>query len=86
MIRRQVTRTGKDKDGDITSLCNPGHHWSPRKKADAIKDIEGGSIGYFVKVGKDEVDVVVAKRGNTKYLRTDPDKTTKNNLEELPDC
>ncbi|MGM0575294.1 MAG: DUF3892 domain-containing protein [Myxococcota bacterium] len=33
-----------------------------------------------------EVEVIVARGANGKYLRTDPDKTTTNNLLELPDC
>jgi hypothetical protein len=36
MADRQVARTGKDRDGDITALCNSGAFWSPRKKWDAI--------------------------------------------------
>lgn len=43
MADRRVRRTGKDDDGDITSLCNSGESWSPRKKADAISDIKNGT-------------------------------------------
>jgi len=86
MSRRRVTQSGKDRDGDITALCNPGEPWSPRPKADAIRDIEGKLHSYYVLVSGAEVDIVVAKRNGTKYLRTDPDKTTKNNLDDLPNC
>ncbi|HEV7667077.1 MAG TPA: DUF3892 domain-containing protein [Thermoanaerobaculia bacterium] len=85
--KRRVLATGKDKDGDITSLCNSHKAWSPRKKAAAISDIEGGKISYFVKVGDNEVGVHVvndAKKG--KYLRTNQDSTGKDNLDNLPDC
>ena len=39
MADRQITASGKDKDGDITKLCKAGEAWSPRQKADAIRDI-----------------------------------------------
>ena len=41
-MRRQVTATRKDTDGDITALCNRFAVWSPRSKANAISDIENG--------------------------------------------
>lgn len=86
MADRAVRRTGKDRDGDITSLCNPGDHWSPRAKAHAINDIEMGIHTYYVpwKSGRTEIRVVNGPNG--KYLRTDRDQTEKNNLDDLPDC
>lgn len=87
MSNRQVTATGKDKDGDITRLCNSNSFWSPRSKADAIHDIEMGLHRYFVRINYlDEVDIKVITRNGKKYLRTDPDKTPSNNLDNLPDC
>lgn len=86
MADRAVYKTGKDRDGDITKLCNAGEAWSPRRKADAIKDIEAGSHAYYVpwKSGRTEIRVVNGQNG--KYLRTDRDGTTNNNLDDLPDC
>ncbi len=52
MIEREVTRTRKDKDGDITALCNPGNYWSPKSKSDAIQDIESGNYNYYVKISR----------------------------------
>jgi len=87
MADRRVTASGKNSDGDIISLCNSGEWWSPRKKADAISDIEGGSHRYYVRTGTKEVDIHVGKHPkHGKYLRTDPDATTGNNLDDLPDC
>lgn len=87
MSRRRVTRSGKDRDGDITSLCNTGELWSPRRKADAIQDIEAGIHSYYVlSQSGAEVNVLVRQRNGKKYLTTDPDKTTRNNLDDLPDC
>lgn len=86
MADRPVRKTGKDKDGDITSLCNEGSSWSPRSKSAAISDIESGANTYHVpwKSGKTAIRVVSGPNG--KYLRTDRDDTNKNNLDDLPDC
>jgi len=87
MADRQVTATGKDKDGDIIRLCNSTSLWSPRSKSDVIYDIENGLHRYFVSISYlEDVDIKVVLRDGKKYLRTDPDKTTSNNLDNLPDC
>ena len=50
-----------------------------------IGEIEAGA-NYYVEVGHQRVAVIVAERDGRKYLRTDPDKTTENNLLSLPHC
>ena len=50
-----------------------------------IGEIEDGA-NYYVEVGHERVTVVVADDEGRKYLRTDPDKTTENNLFSLPHC
>lgn len=87
MADRAVIRTGKDRDGDITKLCNSGQTWSPVSKASAIQHIESGLHRYYVpwKHGQPTwIHVVNGPSG--KYLRTDRDTTSKNNLDDLPDC
>ncbi len=86
MSDRSVRQTKKDSDGDILALCEGDSYWSPRKKNDAIHDIECGTHTYYVpwKSGRTEIRVVSGING--KYLRTDRDSTTSNNLEDLPDC
>lgn len=87
MAYREVTKTKKDKYGDITALCNSTAAWSPKLKSMAIMEIEENIHRYFVKVDTKEVAVHVVNdllRG--KYLRTDKDETTRNNLDDLPDC
>ncbi len=87
MADRAVRKTGKDTDGDILALCDDGASWSPRKKKDAIDDIESGTHTYHVpwKSGRTEIHVV-NDPAKGKYLRTDRDSTEKNNLDDLPDC
>ena len=87
MADRQVQQTRKDRDGDITALCNPGQLWSPRSKADAINDIETRLHTYYVLwPGGVRTEVRVVNDPKGKYLRTDRDTTPRNNLDDLPNC
>ena len=86
MADRQVTQTGKDADGDITKLCNPGSDWSPRSKASAIQDIENNVHTYFVWSGARRSDIEVVDGPTGKYLRSKADGSASNNLDNLPDC
>jgi hypothetical protein len=81
---RRVTKTGKDTDGDITSLCGA---WGSATKATAISNIENGTHTYFVQDGRSRrADVQVVKGPTGKYLRTDPNAACSDNLDNLPDC
>lgn len=86
-MEREVTQSRKNADGDILALCKPGVPWSPRSKSDAIRDIETRTYCY-VTVGprgqRSEIHVVDGPNG--KYLRTDWDNTSRNNLDDLPHC
>lgn len=86
MADRQLTATRKDTDGDITALCQAGVVWSPRSKRDAINDIRKGIDTYYVRVGYRRVEIHVVDGLTGPYLRTDPDTTTHNSLDDLPDC
>ncbi len=87
MADRLVTQTGKDSDGDITALCRPNVEWSPRLKDDAIQDINSRLHTYYVQwQGVQRTEIRVVNDPNGPYLRTDRDKTTRNNLADLPDC
>ncbi len=86
MADRRVRQTGKNRERDITSLCNRGESWSPRTKASAIADIESDTHRYFVREAGDASWVRVVNGPTGKYLRTDADSTSANNLDNLPDC
>lgn len=86
MAERAVYKTGKNRDGDITALCNAGAYWSPRGKRDAITDIESGTHRNFVPWPEGRTEVRVVNGAQGKYLRTDRDSTSRNNLDDLPDC
>jgi hypothetical protein len=80
---RRVRQTGKDGNGDITALCNPGKLWSPRSRIQAVNDIRTGRHSYFVDEAGYRTDVHVTPDG---HLRADPDPASANNLDNLPDC
>ena len=89
MADRAVRKTRKNSDGDITALCDDGVSWSPVPKADAISHIEGGVHTYHVPWQSGRTEIRVVKDSSVsggKYLRTDRDNSTKNNLDDLPDC
>jgi len=84
VAQRQVKRTGKDRDGDITSLCG---EWGSVPKVRAINDIEHRYHSYYVQdLHGRRADVVVVRGRFGKYLRTDPNSTCSDNLDSLPDC
>jgi hypothetical protein len=84
MADRRVTGTGKDSNGNITSLCGG---WGSVTKATAIVEIERGTNTYYVKDGYGRrADINVVNGPTGKYLRTDPDATCSDNLDNLPDC
>lgn len=85
-IERRVRTTGKDDDGDITSLCNDGQHWSPRTKSDAISDIESSDYTYYVEEESPRSIVKVENRTTGKHLQTTADSSSKNNLDSLRNC
>lgn len=78
-----ITPDGSDPDRRIDRVGGSG--WSKSEDA-VIEEIDNEIESYFVDVNGSQVDVVVAKREGTKYLRTDPDQTTENNLLSLPEC
>jgi hypothetical protein len=78
-----IVRDGSDPDNRIDSVGGSG--WS-KPEDTVIAEIENGSETYFVDVGGNQVQVEVAEREGRKYLRTDSDQTTENNLLSLPDC
>ena len=86
-ILRQVTRTRKNPDGDITHLCCAADARSgPVPVAEAIEQIRSGAVVYFSSVDGSNAFVHVIDDPDGPYLRTDPDATAANNLDQLPDC
>ena len=87
MADRQITQSGKNHTGDITSLCNRREDWSPRLKSSAINDIESEQHRYYILLNGERVDIhVIDHPRHGKYLHTDPEGNGRNGLHKLPDC
>ena len=85
---RCITTTDKMEDHKIISHIGGKYgdnHWWMSVE-DAIKKIELEGFSFWVSRNGKKVAVVVATREGTKYLKTDPDDSTNNNLLELPAC
>lgn len=62
-----------------------GTRWKMTQEA-AIKAIEDGKYAFYTHVGGESSWVIVASREGRKYLKTEADTTTKDNLLSLPEC
>ena len=90
MANLQVTSVHRDNIGNTLAICGP---WGINAtllytpEADAIRNIELGTHTYYVWWPDNVMTLVHVVDGSTKkYLRTDKDHTTKNNLDDLPTC
>ena len=63
-----------------------GGDWGKVAESDAIRQIENGLYSYFVRVGTYTANVIIASYLGRKYLKTDADTTTVDNLLNLPEC
>jgi FAD/FMN-containing dehydrogenase len=86
-IARAVTAVRKDGQGAITHLCHEGERWSPVPVEQAILEIQSRAIQYFTS-GDDKIALVkVVNDGHGGvYLRSVADRTTTDNLDNLPPC
>ena len=86
MADLQVLRTEKALDGDILALCGDWTPYPKVQKNTAIQWIESGAHRFYAVYGRNSVWVRVVNGPTGKYLRTDADNTTRNNLLDLPNC
>ena len=86
MIERKVTKARKDENGEIIEVGNPVEWWSPRTAAEVINDIEESFYIYYTMLNGQKIFLKVVNGTGEKHLRTDPERTAKNNLYDLPSC
>lgn len=86
-MSRQVTCITK---GDYQSreniITHIGGSWGTVSTQEAIRQIENGSESYYVSVSGHRVNVIVSSRNGVKYLKTEGDSDTVDNLLSLPSC
>ncbi|HAF09793.1 MAG TPA: DUF3892 domain-containing protein [Chloroflexi bacterium] len=84
---------------DVTCINKRGDHYSPHERIqaiggagwkhlenDAIARIDRGSDDYTVSRAGRTVRLVVATHQGRRYLRTEPDGVSPDNLLALPEC
>ena len=85
-MAKQITCVNKEPRNDIhKQIENVGGTGWKITQDKAIEEIENGQE-YEVTAGGVTAKVVIAKHEGHKYIRTDPDKTTANNLLALAEC
>ncbi|EHQ05139.1 DUF3892 domain-containing protein [Leptonema illini] len=88
---RKVTHVERDAEKRTKALCMKEQGLRV-VAAVAIQEIQQNGhpqsqcSPYYTDVGGVKAAVIVVLRDGKPYLRTDPDKTTRNNLDVLPDC
>ena len=81
MADRRVTRLGKDRNGDMLSLCGA---WGSTPKTTAIHEIDYRTHRYYAQDGPGrQATVRVYQSGGRKHLRTDANTTCSDNLDSL---
>ena len=87
MADRQVTHAHRDDQGDILAVCwKDGDNSMYTPRPDVIEDIEALAHRYFVAEQAPAVWVLVRSRHGVKYITTEADSTSRNNLDNLPTC
>ena len=87
MANRQVTNAHRDAQGDILGVCwKYGNGLAYTTRADVIADIESRTNGYVVEEEAPAVWVVVRTHNGVKYIATEADQISRNNLDNLPPC
>jgi len=86
-MSKQVTCINKaDRYSSNERISHIGGTWGRITEDEAIRQIKNGTESYHVRVGVNDVKIIVASRLGTEYLKTERDGTTADNLLSLPDC
>lgn len=91
--RHQIRCINKqDRDNPWERILNVGgtnadsSRWRLTQK-EAVDGIQSGTYEFYVQSGQQQAKVIVAEsRFGNKYLKTEADTTTKDNLLSLPEC
>ncbi|GAA4309093.1 DUF3892 domain-containing protein [Compostibacter hankyongensis] len=93
MSRHQVTCINKrgnhydphERISHIGGINSDSSRWKLSEN-EAIQSIEDGKYEFYVRVNGRSVDVIVAIHNGRKYLKTETDGYSPNNLLSLPEC
>ena len=80
----EVTCITKSADGK--RITHIGGTWGKHSEADAIYNIEHSVYEYYVQKNGHKVKLIVSGRNGVKYVKTENDGDTPDNLLSLPNC
>ena len=80
---RRVRSVKRDRSGSIVALCNSEARWSPRRKADVIRDIVENKKSYYVQERERRAYVRVVDGDK---LQTTRDESNANCLKNLAEA
>lgn len=85
-VTREVTHVQRKNVlfGPVTALVNPQEPWSPRLKHEAISDIKHSRARYVINTPDGSSEVQVVRLFGKEFLRSKPNKSSKDNLSKLP--
>ena len=83
VMEKRVTHSRKSENGNITHLKADGAIVS---KQDVIIYIDAGLYKYYTSEAGYKAEVFVYYENGAKHIKTNADRTSKNNLDNLPDC
>ncbi len=83
-MERRIYSKKSDKDGDILYIY--GNYWGPVSVQEAVYQIENNLYQYYVDEAGYRSEVYVDQTPwGRKFIKTFADKTSKNNLDNLPE-
>jgi histone H3/H4 len=87
MPRLQITCINKaDRQNPHERIQNVGGAGFKFSQPDAIKCIEQRLHSFYVSVGGNTVNVIIATHNGNKYIKTENDGIQPDNLLKLPEC
>jgi hypothetical protein len=87
-MAKQIACVNKDDRKNLYErITHVGGSWGKITQSEAIQQIETyGELFYVYSLGHTVRVIVAVSRFGNKYLKTDPDHDTPDNLLNLPEC
>lgn len=84
-INKNDRYSAYEKISNIGGTRSDGTRWK-FTLSEAIAYIENNTYSFYTLVGGHERNVIIATRNGSKYLKTEADADTPDNLLSLPEC
>ena len=86
-MSRQVKCINKtDRANRHERISHIGGDWGRITETEAVRQIKADRSAFHVRVGNNDVRVIIAVHQGREYLKTEADNTIVDNLLSLPEC